>query len=333
MMGGNCLKNCEIRRMSLVEYNMTCKKVLESIKDMRGEWGYLRVAKVCRSTRSKIDFGDIDVLMVSDELPADWIEQLSKEWKSKEVVRNGPVVTFEVDGFQVDVIKTPSHEFNSAYAYLGQADCGNFMGKLSRRLGLKYGHNGLTYVYRDGDHVVGNITVSDTPAETFDLLGLNYEKFLEGFDTLEDVFEFVASSKYFSPKPFSFEEMNSIARIRDKKRPSYNALLKWIDANKATRDWNYEFADKDSYLPMLFERFPKFREEWYNLRARSYVMRDIQAKFNGDIVRDITGLQGKDLGLFMIKLRMEGGLTQDFILTQSQEKINQVIADQFKESK
>ena len=156
-MGGTALKNCEITRMDRNQFHDLAQKVVNNFAKMN-----IR-ASVIRCFKSKQDFGDIDILVESDRLPHDWINQVSNALESKEVVPNGDVVSFEADGHQVDIIKSSKEKYVFAYHYFADNDKGNFIGKLTRRMNLKYGHDGLYYVFRNGDQVIENICVTMEP--------------------------------------------------------------------------------------------------------------------------------------------------------------------------
>ena len=324
-MGGTALRQfgVESKRMNLEEYHKLWEQVKKAF-DVRFCMNHENEIHLLRTMKDKSDFGDMDVLVDSSMLPNNWADVLKEEFKSAAIYNNGDCVSFDVGGFQLDIIKAARHEFDAAKFYFDDQDKGNLCGKLSRRLGLKLGHDGLSYVFRNGDQVIEEIEVTTDPKTICELLGVSYKDHMNGFDELEDMFEWVAKSPYFDPNVFAFEEMNSIARIRDKKRKTYNLFLKWIADNKDTRNWDFKFnKDKNSYLPMLFVKFPKFRYNWYMTRYKMLDRIEFKRKFNGEIVREVTGLFGKDLGEFMIANRDE--FNNDYVMTQSEDAIREKI--------
>ena len=60
------------------------------------------------------------------------------------------------------------------------------------------------YLLRDErkDHVLASIELHQNAPEVFDFLGYDYAKWQQGFQNLEDIFEFVVSSKWFSSEIF-----------------------------------------------------------------------------------------------------------------------------------
>ena len=325
-MGGNALRQFGIEtvRLPKADYDTIVSEVVDIIENVLDHNGYIRKVKPILAYKNKPDFGDLDVLMDSDELHPNWIELLKNAFNSKAYYHNGDVVSFEYKNFQVDVIKTPIHEFDAAYHYFAYNDCGNLMGRLTHQFGLKLGHDGLTYVYRDGDQVIGEIVITRDFHEVCWFLGLDYQVWKEGFNELEDIFKWVATSKYFNPDIYLLHNRNHTSRTRDRKRKSYMEFLKWCETYDGPK---YErLEDKTKYLPMLFDFFGKdngwcegFEDQYMHMYAEHLKRKDMQSKFNGDMVREVTKLEGKELGEFMQVLRKE--ITPVFIITQSPETI------------
>ena len=61
------------------------------------------------------------------------------------------------------------------------------------------------------------------------LLGFNSLRFAQGFNTVDDILDFVANSKYFCKDFFLFENRNHDQRKRDVKRPTYTKALEYFD--------------------------------------------------------------------------------------------------------
>jgi hypothetical protein len=265
---------------------------------------------------NKQDFGDLDILVESDGVSFNVEEMLKVVFNSKEVVPNGKVYSFEYKQFQVDLILTPKQEFEFARHYYAYNDLGNLMGRVAHKFGLKYGHDGLYYMFRDGDYLVGEICVTMNIMKVFEVFGFNYFLWYEGFDDLEDIFDFVSGSKYFNPDIYLFDQMNHRSRVRDQKRSTYNAFLKYCDQMRGM-EWEdrvfFQYdKPKSEYLPFLFEQFPGFKEEWFRLYHKMLEHRNIRLKFNGDGISVLTGLTGKDLGRFIQMFKSQFGTPEDF---------------------
>lgn len=332
-MGGNALKNCHTKRLNADEYRVVVDRV---VKDIKQTLGLNRKVHPVVSYFNKKDFGDADIIMESNDLPANWVDQLAHVWDSKETFANGDVVSFEVDEFQVDVIKSTPESFDFAYRYFAYNDLGNLLGRMVKKLGLKYGHDGLWYVFRDGDQVVENILVTRDPEMVYDLLWLDKRVVTEPphLMELEDIFKFVSSSSYFHPDIYLLQNLNHISRTRDRKRKTYMEFLKWCEANRYSFGEPYKFEEpKEVYLPYLFEFFKKenFREKWHDALCKQLMKRHLKDKFNGMIVYGITGLQGKELGMFMQWFLSM--VPDDFVAVIPKDKILEEIGRKFEEWK
>lgn len=91
-------------------------------------------------------------------------------------------------------------------------------------------------------------------------LGFDVERFKQGFNNMNEVFEFVASSTFFNKDAFLFENRNHKARARDKKRSNYLAALEYFKDRK----------DKKNLLSLsrLKKEFPNFKIEYQNLKKQ-----------------------------------------------------------------
>jgi hypothetical protein len=306
-MGGNALTEGLTRRHNASEY---FDKIGQVINHMQYANGILR-SQLIESYRSKASFGDADILYSTyDNKPfsTDAVRKIFPE--SKEISRNSSVISFEYDELQVDIIHVNKSEFDYALSYFSYNDLGNIIGKLAHQLGLKHGHRGLTMPIRDGDNIVGEVVLTLRHRTTLEFLGLDADRFDAGFDTLEDIFEFVRTSKYFSPESYKLENLNTIAKMRDKKRTTYREFLAYNEANPVINPY-VKSKDKTVHLQHIFDYFgfvalEKYQSVTKDLAATRY----IKTRFNGDIVSKLTGYTGKGLGQFMQYLKKNEFLLQ-----------------------
>jgi len=90
-------------------------------------------------------------------------------------------------------------------------------------------------------------------------MGYDYDKYSQGFDTLQEILDYIISGKYFSIELFLMENLRHIDRKRNKNRGSYQKFLAYCEENKDKLP-NYPFEkDKSKYLPYLNECFPNAR--------------------------------------------------------------------------
>ncbi len=305
-MGGNALKQVETRRYQRDEYLALEAEVLGIL---RADFPGRRVAAI-QAYREKESFGDMDVLLESDNLHADLMKYAHERFNTKQVVRNSHVVSFEYKDFQIDLICTTAKNFETSASYFAWNDLGNLMGRVAHKLGFKYGHEGLSMTFRDGDYMYAEVEVSRDVPRIVEFLGYDPDRFAEGFDTVEEIFNFTASSPFFNKEIYSLENRNHTSRVRDRKRKTYNQFLTWIES--AQLPYSYPWATmreqggreyKKQFVKRAFEFFPEFKDKYEKTQADFETWKQVKQNFNGDLVREWTGLQDRELGDFMKHLR------------------------------
>jgi hypothetical protein len=321
-MGGNVFKQDQTRRYESGEYLELVEKIKPRLESLSNRF------KVIPAYKGKESFGDMDILIIP-----------SKEWNKSlldltfnsggDVIHNGGVWSLVFEQIQVDLIMTSEQEFNAALDYFGYNDFGNLRGKVIHKFGLKYGHDGLSLPVRSADNTIGTIILSQDPVVINEMFGFK----LEAFETLEEMFESVIDSYFFNPTVFAWEQMNAPSRIRDKKRTTYHAFLEYI--NGKDYPFPYEFnPDKSGYLTWIFENFPLKKPEYDALWARKKLLESAAEKFNGNLVRAWSGLEGVELGNLMRNLRPI--MNAERVLDLSETELRNIVHEMYinlKESK
>jgi len=294
------------------------------------------------SYRTKADAGDADILVEADERydPLTAAEALG----AVEVVRNGPVTSLgvvvqpelgAVDGnvFQVDLIRSAPAEFDYSCGYFMWSDLGNLVGRIAHAGFTAHRHDGLHFYVRDDDYLFRTILLTQDHDKALAYLGYDPARFNEGFDTLDDIFQYAASSSFFNAGIYLLENRNAKSRIRDKKRLAYMEFLKFCEAHPELPAYQYP-ESKTAWLPRIAEHFPHFQPEFDQALADLAEQRAVKAKFNGEWVSQLTGLQGKELGFLMkaFKESFESPEAQRaFVLARSptelEQRVRQVLAE------
>ena len=303
-MGGNALKNTHTRRYAAAEYYALYEGLAKQISSMLCANSMLALIP---SYRAKETFGDMDLLYSGEPLS---VGSIKRALSPNEVIKNGDVISFDYHELQIDLIntKTPGYSL----AYFSYNDLGNLVGKLARRHGLKHGHTGLYLPVRSGTHFLKEILVTTDHDEALEFLDLDPAIFHAGFDDLSDIFNYVASSKYFAPSSYALENVSSKGRVRDKKRHTYQEFLKFCGTcDTKVLDMG---SDKAQHLPGIFKRWPHVREEFQTVTNDLLLREAANAKLNGSLVAELTGLTGTKLGEFMRQIRTHEILGDNCIL-------------------
>lgn len=298
--------------------------------------------KTLLSYKNKETFGDMDIIVGGSF--HDWeqfINCLKESKQVKEVVKNGSCVSVGInwkndnnDLCQVDFIYAglTYNEFNNSLVYGNYNVLGNLCGRVAHKQGFKYGHDGLWYKLRNpnnSQHVVADIKVSDTNEEVFDFMGYDYDTWLGGFETLEDIFVFAASSPYFNKDIYALENRNHVSRVRDRKRKTYTEFLKWIedDTNLPKFDWSDKETLRKAFLEKAFLTFPGFKSQYDDALEKLRKYEVVSSKFNGTLVGTWTGLEGKELGHFMAHVKTLA--TEEYLLVASPIEIENFVKNRF----
>lgn len=338
-MGGNALSYVTVRltKRNADRVAADCVAKLEALYPGRR-------AVYLSSYRTKADAGDADILVEADERynPHEAAAALG----AVEVVRNGPVTSIglvvrpevpALDGnvFQVDLIRSSPEELAYSCGYFFWSDLGNLIGRIAHAGFTAHRHDCLYFYFRDEDHLFRTILLTRDHDKALAYLGYDPVRFNQGFDTLEEIFEYAASTEFFNADIYLLENRNAASRVRDKKRVAYTGFLKWCEAHPDLPAFAYP-EKKTAWLPRIAEHFPHFQAEYDKAVADLAEMRAVKAKFNGERVSQLTGLQGKELGGLMKRFK-ESFETPEaqraFVLANSPEviaaRVSQVLAASF----
>ena len=298
-MGGNAIKNS--RRFEVTEYKKYCVAITPILENIFGKDNFF----ITRHLHKKDSFGDMDVIAKYDNLKVDFRNIIKENFGDVEIHHNSHVWSINYNDLQVDLILTEpdSYETSKVFFY---SELGNFMGKLMNNYGkirkyrIRYGFDGLKFsVYApNSTNKIGKVYLTKDMAKVFEFLGLSYDKFLEGFDTIEDIFNYICGSKYFDSESFQYENLNHENKNRNKRRPNYIYLIKWLEDNKIYHVHNFD-QDEDYYIQELLNFFSpdgrvqrEIDETIYNWELNQ----KISEKFNGSHIIEKFGLKGEKLG-------------------------------------
>jgi len=333
-MGGKALNKYGVStvRKSTEEFLRIGKSVQNTLSFMfLRQYGINLETTVVTCYHTKSDHGDLDLLIkMTPEIEnknIDFRTVIQLSYLPQAIHNNGGVYSFDYQNFQVDFIPIKEHKWETAKVYYSYDPLGNIMGKTFHKFGLSYGWDGLFYKFRNfNGRNSQNILLTNDAKKIFDFGGYNYDRYLQGFETLEDILKFAIDCKYFDTEIFQMDNLKSIDKKRNRKRGSYHVFLKYLkDNNINTR---YEFQkEKDLYLPMIETAFPEgmLMEKLGELQRKDKQDKILSQKFNGDIVMSwLPDLKGKELGQAIGKFKTDLGDEYDeFILNASYDAIHE----------
>lgn len=310
-MGGNAVNG--VRRWDADEYRI---QVAALATDLIETLGTARFDEI-PAYHTKESFGDCDIVISNEQLDPNW-----KSWiitalmlHEGDFVSNGNVFSFNYHGMQVDLISTDPIHYQSTIDYFSYNDLGNLLGRMMHKLGIKFGHRGMEIVVREpveyGGHILKEISLSVEYSDALEILGLDVAEFRRGFDTKEDIFKFVASSKYFDPAIYLLDNRAHHSRVRDRKRKTYHEFLVWCETTKPKA--NFDFTNKTEhggysirepfFTDIVVAKWPHAKILVDEVIADYEFNKTFKAIYNGEIVSVVTGLEGKELGKFMAAMK------------------------------
>jgi len=307
-MGGNllCKFGLPNKRLAVSEFTRISSRVRETILYRFPE----RRIEVVKFFKNKSSFGDID--FVHDIDKNSLLEFIRAEMYNHPHV-NGNIVSLPWDGAQIDLISVNPEDYEVASSFFSY-ECGMSVGIIANAIGLRYGWDGLHLKYPLSlispelpAHDFFLVALDKEPATIYTLLGFDYKRLQKGFRDKEEFFDWVCSSEFFDPRIFNLDELNHQNRIRNKKRPTYNALVDYVSDKQAKPR-----PTKEEVRALILNKYPHVQNEIERKSVQIIKNKERAAKFNGNIVREITGLEGAALGKLINEFKNMYGKAQSF---------------------
>lgn len=277
--------------------------------------------------RNKETHGDLDILILNDGNLGNIRDKIAKEFETDFIYSNGNVYSFPFENYQIDIIPTPTKFWETSKTFFDYDPTGNLMGKIAHKFGLKYGFCGLVYPFRNfSGRISADIIISKDSRKIFNFLDFDYDRYLKGFDTLDEIFNYIISSKYFNVENFKIENLRHIDRKRNAKRSTYQKFLTFINENNIKSNFEFD-KDKSIYLTKINNCFPEinFLTKLKELKLKDEENKLIAEKFNGNLIMEkFSSLKGKELGLAIRNFKDSFETTEKFkeyILKFSTEEI------------
>lgn len=297
-----------------------------------------------KAYRQKETFGDLD-LLVDGELFTfvsyeEVMEMLRVEFnhvgplpykpkdKKDMVMSIGLPSDEEAVYFQLDLIASERPYYTFQSSYLNWNDLGNLVGVVASSNGfLKYGHDGLRYLFRDGDNLFESVVLTNDWDEALEFFGYSQDRYYAGFDSLLDIYEYAASSRYFSPSLYAFENRNHTQRTRDRKRPTYNGFLNWIEEKDAVGYFNGKTPmDSDKWKERVYAFFPTFAQTEIDTWAKLERRKVFKEYFNGGrLLKFKPELKNKEISDYLKALEQSIDDIEDFVIEHKEDAVRMLV--------
>ncbi|MFW6226266.1 MAG: hypothetical protein ACOC3V_04855, partial [bacterium] len=293
-----------------------------------------------KSYHGKETHGDMDILIkITHDFynkGIDIRDYIKNRFNPNEIHNNGGVYSFDYDHFQIDIIPIKESNWECSKGFFNYDPTGNLMGKSAHKFGLKYGFEGLVYPFRNfNGRLSRNIKISTDNRKIFEFLGYDYDKFINGFDTLKEIFDYVIEGKYFDHSIFLMENLNSIDKKRNKKRKTYQQFLEYIEENNIYSNYNFK-KNKSEYIEYINDYFPESNliENIEKIKDKDTENKELHSKFNGKLIMSIyPELKGKELGDMITNFQKSYEDYRNFALNNTSEEIMEQFSSFYEKEK
>lgn len=256
----------------------------------------------------KADFGDLDVMVASSAITPERLLAFQEAVGAVEYVRHNvghsfltPVPDEDGQFLQVDLFSTPDRLLDTRATFMSWGDFGNILSRTLKPLGLRWGQEGLEYVHRlpEDDKWKKLLLVSTDVTVALHAAGLDPAPYLAGFPNERAMFDYLRGAARFNA--YAFLNPESSLKHKSKKRPGMHrfvAYLREVGTETGTYRPRWTAAQTDALLPGY--GILAFHEQQ---QANYAEILRIRHAYNGELVMELTGRQGKVLGALMKRLK------------------------------
>jgi hypothetical protein len=175
--------------------------------------------------------------------------------------------------------------------------------------------------------VLDEVVLTKDPRRTLDYFGFDLPQYDRGFDTLKDMFEWVEKSPGFNPHIYLWESVNAKSRIRDRKRPNYNKFLDCIEEKSLLGRYANILVDKEVSRERAIKFF-QVEDQVNAILEKDRRKKFLATKFNGNLVKELTGLEGQLLGNFMKEHKET--FNEEFLENNTTEEVSEMVLKLYK---
>ena len=289
---------------------------------------YFRTVAIPPEAPGKLTFGDLDI-MVSKPLdlhPHDAILQLcSKALGSRckafiySPGTSNIAVTLDGAIFQVDVHFVERDDiWEVDYWMHSWGDMGMIVSSTIKAWGLRLSSSRGLWVDVP-EH--GALMLSLSMARITEFFGLDWERYLQGFETTDDLFEWIEGIK------INGDKVGIKSKGKVEKR-AHNDRQMWVAYWSRGEDIAYEPSNDEQQ--QVFQRAIEFfekRKELEDIKTEIAWKKMAREKFNGNRVMEWTGANGKTLGLLMKNLKEDGRLCRNELVRKEDYEIQRIVME------
>ncbi|MCJ1382033.1 hypothetical protein MMC17_005145 [Xylographa soralifera] len=239
----------------------------------------------------KASYGDIDIL-VSEPHPTTTIQSLSQALDAKTSISTSgsPSTSFAISFpdysdkyIQLDIHVCPKSTFTWELFTASHGDLWNLLGTSLRGFGLTANNVGLNLRIAEIEHLDRRrsmLFLTSDSTSVLDLMGLDVQKYWRQFANVNELYEYVISTRFFRKDSYVREGLKSNDRKRMGKRPLYQQFVDdWLPQRVGVEEQS-EVVEltRESVLVEVLDRYGKKEEYKETLRTWRKGRADLQAR-------------------------------------------------------
>ncbi|EIW80958.1 hypothetical protein CONPUDRAFT_82069 [Coniophora puteana RWD-64-598 SS2] len=198
---------------------------------------------------------------------------------------------------QVDVHVCASElELRNILLIHGYGDLGMIITATARACGLSIGTKGMKMT---SPHPNPPTLLTSSASEAFEFMGLSLSTWEKGFTTQEAIFRFAVTSRF-----FAFAKLDTSGNHKlGEERTMYGEFLSWARIHATSPGCS---KDVEEVKKEALEHFGK-KGEWDAMVRDKHEREWLKGHFNGRLVQEWTGLNGRGIKMVMDKIRSDAG--------------------------
>ncbi|KAI4211880.1 MAG: hypothetical protein LQ351_005371 [Letrouitia transgressa] len=217
----------------------------------------------------KDSYGDLDFI-ASSPLPCFSWEALSQSLNAARSIKNAGTHSFAVpyldleDNFvQLDVQVCPEERFKWTVFHQSHGDLWNILGPSMRLAGLVINDRGLYLRIPEIEGLnrkKGQLHLTSDTNEILDFLDLDRERYQQRFETRDALFAYACGMRFFQPKAYVKENLNTSDRQKTRKRELYRKFMDECLTPSQVESWRDLNIEREHVSDEALQRFGKSKD-------------------------------------------------------------------------
>ncbi|KAI4170039.1 MAG: hypothetical protein LQ348_007185 [Seirophora lacunosa] len=228
----------------------------------------------------KDSFGDIDIIVSQPKVTPFFPEHIISAIDAERIISSNPLYSFAVpypglDGshVQLDIQICQLENFEWEVFHKAHGDLWNLLGPSIRPFGLMANDKGLHLrisEIEDFDRKRSLVFLTADPTAVLDFCRIDTHAYTQKFDSVDDMFEYACSSRFFRPEAYVRDDSRAKNRKRIAQRELYRRFVDIFMPRKSvtTQEDSSAPETREQVLEEALEQFGRWNE--YESRVREW---------------------------------------------------------------